>query len=94
MKRSGNTSYSSILKAYDAIKRESLYDVLIKFSLPKKRVRFIKACCVDGTRVKVRIVTVLSSSFPNCQQFDTVLPILFNFAPEQLAVGTGYKCTH
>ena len=29
-------------KAYDSIKRESLYDILIKFGVPKKLVRLIK----------------------------------------------------
>ena len=33
---------------YDSIKRESLYDILIKFGVPKKLVRLIKIC-LDGT---------------------------------------------
>ena len=41
-------------KAYDSIKRESLYDILIKFGVPKKLVRLIKTC-LDGTQSKVRI---------------------------------------
>jgi Reverse transcriptase (RNA-dependent DNA polymerase). len=31
-------------KAYDSIKRESLYDILIKFGAPKTLVRLIKTC--------------------------------------------------
>ena len=31
-------------KAYDSIKRESLYDILIKFGVPIKLVRLIKTC--------------------------------------------------
>ena len=31
-------------KAYDSIKRESLYDILIKFGVPKQLVRLIKIC--------------------------------------------------
>ena len=50
-------------KAYDSIKRESLYDILIKFGVPKKLVRLIKIC-LDGTQSKVRIGNYLSSSFP------------------------------
>jgi Reverse transcriptase (RNA-dependent DNA polymerase). len=38
-------------KAYDSIKRESLYDILIKFGIPKKLVRLIKTC-LDGTQKK------------------------------------------
>ena len=39
-------------KAYDSIKRESLYDILIKFGVPKKLVRLINTC-LDGTQSKV-----------------------------------------
>ena len=38
-------------KAYDSIKRESLYDILIKFGVSKKLVRLIKTC-LDGTKVE------------------------------------------
>ena len=50
-------------KAYDSIKREYLYDILIKFGVPKKLVRLMKTC-LDGTQSKVRIGNYLSSSFP------------------------------
>ena len=50
-------------KTYDSIKRESLYDILIKFGVPKKLGRLIKIC-LDGTQSKVRIGNYLSSSFP------------------------------
>ena len=39
-------------KAYDSINRESLYDILIKFGVPKKLVRLIKIC-LDKLRVKL-----------------------------------------
>ena len=48
-------------KAYDSIERESLYDMLIKFCVPKTLVRLIKTC-LDGTQSKVRIGNYLSSS--------------------------------
>ena len=38
-------------KAYDTIKRESLYDILIKFGVPKKLVRLIKTC-LDGIQLE------------------------------------------
>ena len=31
-------------KAYDSVKREVLYDILIEFGIPKKLVRLIKMC--------------------------------------------------
>ena len=43
--------------------RESLYNILIKFGVPKELVRLIKIC-LDGTQSKVRIGDYLSSSFP------------------------------
>ena len=72
-------------KAYDSIKRESLYDILIKFGVPKKKlVRLIKIC-LDGTQSKVRIGNYLSSSFPienGLKKGDALSPLLFNFALE------------
>ena len=50
-------------KTFDSIKREYLYDILIKFGVPKRVVRLIKTC-LDGTQSKVRIGNYLSSSFP------------------------------
>ena len=70
--------------AYDSIKRESLYDILIKFGVPKTLVRLIKIC-LNGTQSKVRIGNYLSSSFPienGLKQGDAFSPLLFNFALE------------
>jgi Reverse transcriptase (RNA-dependent DNA polymerase). len=69
-------------KTYDSIKRESLYDILIKYDVLRKLVRLIKTC-LDGTWSKVKIEKYLSSSFPiknNLQQGDALSPMLFNFA--------------
>ena len=66
------------------MKRESLYDILIKFGITKKFVRLINTC-LGGTRSKVRIVNYLSSSFPienGLKQGDALSPLLFNFALE------------
>jgi hypothetical protein len=41
-------------KAYDSIKREVLYNILLEFSIPKKLVRLIKMC-LNETYSKVRI---------------------------------------
>ena len=66
------------------IKREPLYNILIKFGVPKKLVRLI-VICLDGTQSKVRIGNYLSSSFPienGLKQGDALLPLQFNFAIE------------
>ncbi|KAJ4449946.1 hypothetical protein ANN_01353 [Periplaneta americana] len=36
-------------KAYDSVKREVLYDILIEFGIPKKLVRLIKMCLMKRT---------------------------------------------
>ncbi|KAJ4426488.1 hypothetical protein ANN_27302 [Periplaneta americana] len=66
-------------KAYDSVKREVLYDILIEFGIPKKLVRLIKMF-LSETYSRVRIV-----QFPiHCglKQGDALSPLLFNFALE------------
>ena len=46
-------------EAFDSIKRESLYDILITFAVPKTLVRLIKIC-LDGTQGKMRIGSFFS----------------------------------
>ena len=50
-------------KAYDSIKRESLYDILIKFGVPKKLVRLIKTSYyyIIGWELTVEIYNVIFS---------------------------------
>jgi hypothetical protein len=50
-------------KAYDSIKREVLYNILIEFGMPKKTVRLIKMC-LNETYSKVCVGKVLSDTFP------------------------------
>jgi hypothetical protein len=50
-------------KAYDSIKREVLYNILLEFGLPKKQVRLIKIC-LNETYSKVRMGKLLSDTFP------------------------------
>ncbi|KAJ4436792.1 hypothetical protein ANN_16924 [Periplaneta americana] len=71
-------------KAYDSVKREVLYDILIEFGIPKKLVRLIKIC-LSETYSRVRIGQFLSDAFPiHCglKQGDALSPLLFNFALE------------
>ncbi|KAJ4428661.1 hypothetical protein ANN_25654 [Periplaneta americana] len=71
-------------KAYDSVKREVLYGILIEFGIPKKLVRLIKMC-LSETYSRVRIGQFLSYAFPiHCglKQGDTLSSLLFNFALE------------
>jgi hypothetical protein len=74
-------------KAYDSIKREDLYNILLEFGVPQKLVRLIKMC-LNETYSKVRIGKHLSDKFPIqnvLKQGDALSPLLFNF-PLQYAV--------
>jgi len=64
-------------KAYDSVRREVLYNILIEFGIPKKLVRLIK------TYSRVRVGKNLSDMFPikkGLKQGDALSPLLFNFA--------------
>jgi hypothetical protein len=50
-------------KAYDSIKREVLYSILLESGIPKKLVRLIKMC-LNETHSKVHIGKLLSDKFP------------------------------
>jgi hypothetical protein len=49
-------------KAYDSMKREVLYNILLEFGISKKLVRPIKMC-LNETYSKVRIGKLLSDKF-------------------------------
>jgi hypothetical protein len=51
------------LQAYDSVRREVLYNILIEFGVPMKLVRLIKMC-LNETYSKVRINKYLSDTFP------------------------------
>jgi hypothetical protein len=70
-------------KAYDSLRMEVLYKILIEFRVPVKLVRLIK--CLNETYSKVRVGKHLSDSFPilnGSKQGDASSPLLFNFALE------------
>ena len=71
-------------KAYDSVRREVLYNILIEFGIPKKLVRLTKMCLTE-TYSRVQVGKNLSDMFPirnGLKQGDALSPLLFNFALE------------
>jgi hypothetical protein len=71
-------------KAYDSVRREVSYNILIEFRIPMILVRLIKMC-LNETYIKVRIGKHLFDIFPiqnGLKQGDALSPLLFNFACE------------
>ena len=50
-------------KAYDSVRREVLYNILIEYGIPKKLVRLLKMCSTE-TYSRVRVGKNLSDMFP------------------------------
>jgi len=74
--------FIDLKKAYDSIRREVLYNILIEFGICMKLVRLIKMCLTD-TYGRVQVGKNLSDMFPirnGLGQGDAVPPLLFNFA--------------
>ena len=71
-------------KAYDSVRREVLYNILIEFGIPTKLVRLIKMCLTE-TYSRVQVGKNLSDKFPasdGLKQGDALSPLLLNFALE------------
>ena len=71
-------------KAYDSVRREVLYNILIENGITMKLVRLIKLCLNETYRT-VKVGKHLSDMFPiknGLKQVDGVLPLLVNFALE------------
>jgi sorting nexin-29 len=71
-------------KAYDSVRREVLYKILIEFRIPRKLVRLIQIC-LNETYTTVRIGKCQSDNFPihnGLKQGDSLSPLLFNFVLE------------
>jgi len=79
-----NQLFIDFKKAYDSVRREVLYDILIEFGIPKKLVSLVKMCLTE-TYSRVRVGKNLSDRFPirnALKQGDDLSPLLFDFALE------------
>jgi hypothetical protein len=71
-------------KAYDSVRREALYNILIEFGIPRKLVGLIKTC-LNETYSGVHIGKNLSEKTTvqnGLKQRVALSPLLFNFALE------------
>jgi len=71
-------------KAYDSVRREVLYNILIEFGIPMKLVKVIKMC-LNETYSRVWVGKNLCDMFPirnGLKQGDALSPLLFNFVLE------------
>jgi len=59
----GHHVFVAFKKAYDSVRREDLYNILIEFGIPMKLVRQIKIC-LNETYSRIRIGKHLSDIFP------------------------------
>jgi hypothetical protein len=72
--------FIDFMKAYDSVRREVLYNILIKFGIPMKTVRLIEMC-LNQTYTMARTGKHVSDSFPiqnGLKQGDVLSPLLFS----------------
>jgi len=71
-------------KAYDSVRREALYKILIEFGIPRKLVSLIKMS-LSETYSRIRVGKNVSDRFPirnGLKQGDALSSMLFNFPLE------------
>jgi hypothetical protein len=76
--------FTEFKKAYDSVRREALYNILIEFGIPRKLMGLIKMS-LNETYSRVRIGKHLSDKFTienGLKQGDALSPLLFNFTLE------------
>jgi hypothetical protein len=69
--------FIDIKKAYDSVRREVVYNILIEFGIPMKLVSLIEMC-LNETYIKVCLGKHLSDSFPiqnGLKQGDALSPL-------------------
>ena len=90
LRKNGNTMRKFISslytsnKAYDSVRREVLYKILIEFGIPRKLVRLVKMSLTE-TYSRVWVGKNVSDRFPirnSLKQGDALSPMLFNFSLE------------
>jgi hypothetical protein len=68
-------------KAYNSVRKEVFYNIIMEFGFPMKLVGLIKMC-LNETYNRVWVAKDLSDMFPirnDLKQGDALLPLLFNF---------------
>jgi hypothetical protein len=78
--------FVELKKAYDVIRREVLYNILIEYGIPMKLGRLIKMF-LNETYNKVLLGTHLSDNFPiqiGLKKGDALSPRVFSFALEHV----------
>ena len=78
------TLFIDLKEAYDSVRREVLYNILMEFGIPKKLIKLIKMCLTE-TYSRVWVGKNFSDRFPirdGLKQGDALSPLLFNFALE------------
>jgi sorting nexin-29 len=76
--------FTDFKKAYDPVRREVLYNILIEFGIPMRIVRLVKIY-LNKTYSRVRVGKHLPDTFTiknGLKQGDALSPLLFNFALE------------
>jgi hypothetical protein len=71
-------------KAYDSVRREVLYNILIEFGIPMKLVRLVQIC-LNETYSRVWVGKHLSDTFTvknGLKLGNALSPLFFNFALE------------
>ena len=79
---SASEIYIHFKKAYNSVRREDLYNILIEFDIPMKLVRLIKMC-LNETYSRVWVGKYLSDMFlikNGLKQGYDLLLLIFNFA--------------